>query len=374
MTGAGDPSVLRTNAVDILKAVAEPSSGEFYSSILEGLVSSPHGDYEETLVDLLATGELATANARLGASWALLTIARRRKDPERFRSYLDMYLGQASEFRDSPLRYLMLAESAVAGEDDPDEATLRTALDQARRAIDGFVVDGRSVAGFRCRPTLMTIIGILLDLINRDPEDKGDLLRDAERYVEAAKAIDPSEYPKLLAWEARVLLERGKLPEARAAIRKAIAKERSDRFDYAIAIGDYTAIKLQIQIEEEKKKLEEQNAKLEEANRKLRDETDKVAAQQARIDKELTDSRGEILTLMGLLAAVIALIVSVANPPAHMSARAAMLVSVVTAGAIILVFTAYQFLFPRRGPAWRYAITLVFGVALTAIPFFVSTK
>jgi hypothetical protein len=280
--------------------------------------------------ELVAVVDDATVaeQVRFNAFYCLQARAWRRKDYSRHRANTDLY--QAT-FGEHPMFFYMQAEY-YASLDDPIN------LDAALRFAELAVERLPAVPG-----VLHLAAEVIADHADRQPVPDRDLLLTADRHVRQAVAISENRYPRYHATLARLCTLRGDYAGARASIARAIDSEDSADPEYALRIGEYQLVRSRIQYVQE---------------------TEQLRRNQTEATSELRRIRGQILEIMGLLAAVIALITTAANVASGQSTHAAGGLMTLTGGVVLLVLWAFHLLMIDTPGFWRRLVPAALGIML----------
>ncbi|MCK9896125.1 hypothetical protein [Frankia sp. AgB32] len=192
---------------------------------------------------------------------------------------------------------------------------------------------------------------IIADRYEREPDQERRQLLDAERYIRQAIALSEGQYARYHATHARIATLRGAFAAARASIARAIEDEDSTGPEYALRVGDYQLIRARIHFAQEGERL---------------------AARQEAAVQELRQVRGQVLEVMGLLAAVIAFITTAANIAAGQPAQPAAGLLTLAGGVALLVFWGFHVLLVGAsdgGSARRRLVPAIVGVILVSAGF-----
>lgn len=268
---------------------------------------------------------------RFAAMYCLLVRARHLRNFDDFRDLVRKF---KDEFANQPAMLAMVAESDSYFAFTPHEK--KAVVAKCRSALKRFDAVGLK---------LLTA-EMLLDVSVAEPPERAELLlSEAESCVSDALAQYP-KLPRYLAVMAQVLGRRGRFDEARAYITEAISLENSSHSQYSIRIARYEAVRSEIAFREFVWHL---SSRLEEA----------VA--------DFDDTRGSLIELVGLLAAMLALVIVGTqlslNVPAAQGAGMLMVI-----GAVLLVsFVGYSLVVGKSPRAGRVAITIVMAVLLMAV-------
>lgn len=270
---------------------------------------------------------------RFAALYALLVRLNRE---DRSRDYADVVRAHETEFGAEPyfntFRALVARGRGVGG---MRPESLRAAADYARRAA----ADLPGIIGVQHQ--IATFLTDYLELVGASASPV--LLDEAEHAVDAVLALPDGYRSHYLETRARLHLLRGNYGAARAVIADAIEAEPADTPDLARRIARYQAMRVRIDLLEER---------------------DRLAARQEEFREELDRFRTQQLELLGLLAAVVAFVASaasIASQSAKASDGARLMCAM--AGAVILVFTSFAYT-NNRAPRTRLAPPALLGAAL----------
>ncbi|MBL7497932.1 hypothetical protein I6A84_30280 [Frankia sp. CNm7] len=317
-----DPGPLGV-ALAALPTERHPDYGSQARRLLREL--SPTDEQLTALVDDTANPE----QIRFNAFYCLQARAWRRKDHTRHRANTDRH---QAEFGHHPMFFFMQAEYYASLDEDP--VNLEAAMRFAEQAVERLP----GVPG-----VLHLAAEVRADYADRQAVPDRDQLLAADRHVRQAIAISSGTYPRYHATLARICTLRGDFPGARASIARAIDAEDSSDPEYALRLGSYQLIRSRIQYVQE---------------------TEQLRSRQEEASGELRRIRGQILEIMGLLAAVIALITTAANIASGQSAQAAGGLMALTGGVVLLVFWAFHLLIVDTPSGRRGLAALVLGVML----------
>lgn len=185
--------------------------------------------------------------------------------------------------------------------------------------------------------------------------ERGDVadadLEQAMEAIERAIDIDPG-YAKYYSNRARILAVKGRYDESYRDIDRAIELETSEYDEYLLRIANYESIRASIQLLERSADINRQ--------------ADAMRQEQDRASNQLSSMRGETLTLLGLLAAVIAFVVPSVQLISNLQSVEAALLMTFMAGLILVVFGAFMELI-QPGERWRRKGVLVVSIGLSMI-------
>ena len=264
-------------------------------------------------------------------------IARRNKSFRTMRKYAQLLY---QEHPDIPVTKVLLAESLAAGE--TDSRLLRKALRVATEALESAnTISGAFLSHCEIALKLAQAIG--------SEKEKASLLGQAETSIDRSLYLNP-DYPKALALKARILALQGDFSGAFDLVNHAIDSESTSAPDYAIRISDHQLAKMEISYLSHGEVLRQE----------LRSSLN-----------EMRLAREQVLQLLGLLAAVIAFLVTgitvaIKLPTFNQSMR----LVIVIAGAILVIFSGFGFSFGLPGRR-RQILTLFLGIVMMILPFFI---
>ena len=194
------------------------------------------------------------------------------------------------------------------------------------------------------------MVEICLQILDSATPIDGDVLQQAESSNKRSLELSGYQYGKYFAHRAVLQALRGHRLEALSDVRRAINLESSERWDYAARIAQYEAVTARVETICLRAQL-----------------TDQVAKARA----EIEGARGQVLTMTGLLAAVVAIVVVNIGNTRNVSTRAdALSLTLVANGTVVLGFGLLISLVmaPRTRTAWVLAVVVpVVGLALLLV-------
>lgn len=219
-----------------------------------------------------------------------------------------------------------------------DTSELRRGLDAARSAIKRL----------RTRPGLLhtfAVIAVELAELESATEDE---LKEAEGALRTASRQHP-DYAKYFATRARILSHQDNFAEAYRNVAIAIDLEPSSGRHYALRIGEYQATRMDIAFRENARKID---ARVAESARAF-----------ASLHEEMASTRGQLIEILGLLAAVIAFVVTGAQISVKATAVDSVPIMGAVGAAIVLAFSSLSLLYGsvarRTAAAWLMAGSVV---------------
>ena len=320
------------------------------SDVVHELVADGAQDVDDWLD--LARDESISDLAALGAFVGATTVCRRKRN---FMCFKDTVEEDALRKR--------FASSTVAGV--RAGYRLSTAESQMYRLRMGQVQAGTiddALATVRTAGSDFTnhhgtqnlIVELCLTALDANPQ-RQDLIKEAE--IANARSID-LEPRRAKYWAHRGLIRayQGRYHEARCSVEEAIDREDANRWDYSAMIADHKIRLAQI------------------LAIKVRSEIGKEFEE---FQGEIADSRGQLLTLTGLLAAVVAIVIVNAGIASSFdNIHDAFALTFAGTGAVAVTFASpiALVLTPRRRSQWVVlAIVVALGLALMIVGFTVAT-
>ncbi|WP_411135764.1 hypothetical protein [Streptomyces sp. C10] len=288
------------------------------------------------------------------ALYVLLARHRRALDASRFRA---LYQRHAAPFDGVPMRAVLDSDMAMLEQAGPD---LVTALRHAETALAAYPGNLALVAHHA---------RILAEYAWSGGEtDPADLARAMVR-MERAIETDP-ERPRFRAVLAQLAGRLGDFGLALASIQRALDLEDSEQAGYAMRVVEYHGIRADITLHREATDI---RARLDEATAQvagtLQEQLEKTVADvEERARAEIGKVRSETLGTLGLLAAVIAFIVTTTQIADRQPVNEALRLLTGCAGMLSLVFTAFGAVFGVVRPA-RLILPAVLGGGLLLAAF-----
>lgn len=199
-------------------------------------------------------------------------------------------------------------------------------------------------------------------------------LKAAQDALDAAITQTHGAYARYHATYARLRTLQGEYGRAEEEVDQAIDREEPTKADYSIRIGEYQAIKLDIKVRQSIRTLASEHASTVAEVRSLQQSTvselDRVRDE---IDNRIGQARGDALQLLGLLAAVVAFVVSASSIAAQLRSFAVSgRLFVTVAGGILVIYAGFSlsFLRPGTGGALRSTLVLALGIGIGAFALF----
>ena len=183
-------------------------------------------------------------------------------------------------------------------------------------------------------------------------DDMEEELEQAMLAIEEAIGTDP-KYAKYYANRARILTLQENYKKANQDIDKAIEIEPFD--DHTLwRVNSYDEIRIKILFQQRSTEINQQ--------------ADKMKQEQERTRNQLTSMRGETLTLLGLLAAVIAFVVLSVQLVSNLQSTEAGVLMTFMAGLILVVFGAFtELIQPDKKWRTKGTVVVVIGVVLVIL-------
>jgi tetratricopeptide (TPR) repeat protein len=302
-------------AIAQLTPYADSSKHDFGVSIrtIASNLANPH----ETL-QAIADDVNAPAHVRFAAFYGLTVRLWREK---KYREYAALSERYESTFGDEPLYNVFRAQAQQSLGDDT--AHLESALDYAEAAVQDL-------------PRLPGVLHLFGELVaavqERQDSPNRTQLHNAEKALRQAISITRGTYAKYHATMARILTLQKKFDEARVSVQRAYDTEQYTSLDYPVRITEYQLIRQRIQLAEERTR---------------------TGAIEAKAIEEMREFRGQLIALLGLLAAVIAFIVSTVSSSTNRPFNESSGAIITQGGVLMVVFASFAAVFRvgRRGAA-----------------------
>lgn len=276
---------------------------------------------------------------RFNAFYALQVRLRRNKNYAQHRANIDLY---RHEFQEQPMFEFMDAE--YYGDLTADPAHHERAIASARKAVKKLPNTG-GVHHVLAEYLLESVEFGALHGMSDTERDKR--LSEAELHVGRAIVLTDQEYPKFFATRGRILAERRMFSRALEDINRAIRDEPTDRDGGLERIAQYRAQRQEI-LNSHKMSL--------------------FRAEQEKSIKEFRSLRADLLSLLGLLAAVVAFISTSTNAALAFDDLWDGLAFLSGSGAVIVaVFGAFWIFFGVIGSKWFRLWGLLLFVVLAAL-------
>ncbi|MFM9372273.1 tetratricopeptide repeat protein [Streptomyces sp. Da 82-17] len=332
-----------------LGALPPLESAEHHSAAMAVCTSLTEADLRP-LEELV--GDDGDRTRAFNALYVLLARHRRALDGSRFR---ETYLRHSGRFADVPMRALLESDLALL---DPMGPDLSAALRHAAVALAAYPGNLALVAHHA---------RVLAEYGWSGAEVAEADLRAALTQVERATEISP-EQPRYRAVRAQLAALVGDFDTALASIQRAMDLEDSARSGYAVRVVEYHRIRADIVLRRETQAIRSGlRATADRLEAGMRTQVDQ-AMQEARAheQQEIGRLRSETLGSLGLLAAVIAFIVTSTQVAQDMPLHQALRLLAGLAGMLTLVFTAFGAAF-GVGKQSRLVLPALLGSALFAL-------
>jgi tetratricopeptide (TPR) repeat protein len=313
--------------------------------LTEALASLPPADTGDWLLDLTRLVTSAGNNevllldvsqrtsesepVRFAAFYGYLILQRRHKDFSRFRSVLHDF---GEPFRLHPMYLALIAQSHYLGSSSVE--ALKAALakaEEALRLMPGNFAVKNQVAEYTA---LVARCGGAVS-----PDDL------SQAVSLATQAAGESGYPRYYQTLAFVYIEAGQYGLARDAISKAIDDEPSGSADYALRIADYNETRIRVDVEES---------------------LSKINRAQAAAEQDLRSMRSEMLQLLGLFTAIIALLTLTGQIASNQQFADAAPMLICAAGVVVLTFGFVHYTVSDRQTPKSLVPAAVLGLFLLA--------
>lgn len=320
-----------------LQQLPEPDNPRFESEVTKWIQGPVHVAGDEIVNALMRIVREGPTGLSFRAFYALHVRYRRLKEHTRLRVLVDDF---ASRFADQPI--LPHLRSLAAKQ---NRGNLPLALDLARDAMRRMPAHPGVLHNFA---------ETVAELQEAEVDPRTDHLRDAVDLVDRAIALsweaNDEVYAKYFATKARLLALLDRHSEAVEMLERAIDLEDPREADYAIRIGEYQHIREKILFRQY-----------------LSGVRARYDAMQRQASEELQHLRGNMVELIGLLAAVVAFLVGGSQV---VKSDAALRLMVALAGAVLITYGGFAAVFHNTPPWKRITFVLSLGLALLGVAFF----
>lgn len=315
-----DPALIRE-----LEALPHRHTHEFAVRVREWLSES-----RTSVAALLAVARDRNLvnSIRFAAAYSAMITLWRCRDFTHFARLCDEF---SSDFAAEPLFDVFRAESELAR--GSRLGNLRSALVYARTAQDAL-------------PQLPGVLHLYAEVVARVCERTMDSDIDTEEVARAETAVrraiflTKGAYAKYHATLARIDILQARYDSARDSIQAAMDAEDTSTVESAARLSGYEVIAERITL-----------AQTGEVQRRERDQ----------VRQELSKAQGQSVTLVGILAAAIAFIVTTSSLTASISAVALQFSLIGLGGMLIMVFSSFSFGFGIL-PSRRFMVLMVGGL------------
>jgi|APMI01.1.fsa_nt_gi tetratricopeptide (TPR) repeat protein len=315
------------------------------------LPNAEQPEFAEQMRELIKSGKVTTrelrqtledvsqpADQRFASLYGLLQELNREEKEQQYADLVNRYAG---EFHNQP--YYHTFRAVVATGDGTSESGLRRALAHSRKAI----VDFPDRAGVLHQ--YAALCARLGDLSREVDQQETEKALDA---VERAIAVSSRNNPNFHRTRARLLRQLGKLDQALLEINTAIRLQDASTPSEIRQLAQFEAFRSMLYFDKSSRGLE---SRIEQAKR------------------DLNAAKSEQVQLLGVLAAVIALITSVVTISTRVEASVALRFIIVAVGTITVAFSTLMW---SGGISrwWRVIPGIVVGFALVAWGLWVKVE
>lgn len=299
------------------------------------------------LLDAIVSDDRLSLEVRFKAFYGYLNHARRSLDYTEFDRYYDLH---ADNFVQFPMSWLLKSQKSLnhvqAGERSLDLWTnAEYFAEKARQLLPNH---------FGVQAHWATVVAAVQGALAESDRNL-DQIREAIRAQQIALVDSRGEYPRYYMTKAELLRLTGDLDRAMDSIAIAIDKEDSSLADYPVRIGRYEAIRVGIEAERRFLLLYERSAA---ELRSLREGSERAHV-------ELSETRNSMLTLVGLLAAIVAFVTTSTSLTARLQLHDAIRLIAISSAGIVVVFSSILWLV-SSSTSWTAArkYMMVIGAAL----------
>ncbi|MEV3984784.1 hypothetical protein [Nonomuraea sp. NPDC049758] len=266
--------------------------------------------------------------------FALYGLLLRLRREERTSEYDQIIARYAPHFEREPY---FATFRAISERNRGDVASLRKAVAYSKQAVR----DMPEVAG-----VVHQLAAFMAEYFERrlGPTSSAELI-EADQLADKAILLTNGQIAHYHETKARILAIRHDFDSARASITRAIELEPKQGRDYHRRLTQYQTTRTRIDLMEQQSRWNDMQ-------------------QESR--RELVEFKAQQLQLLGLLAAVVALIATGGNIASQSKPNDAIVLIEVMAGAVVIVFSSFSLMTSR---SWlRVAIAYTIGIALIVVP------
>jgi tetratricopeptide (TPR) repeat protein len=296
------------------------------------------------------TVRLAT---RFKAYYGLLNILRRSLDFSEYETICNQYF---PDFSTIPMSYQIRSQMFVnriqkggGGHEDGEKA-----LFFAEKAVEALPNHFGVTAHWAA---------VVAEIQSRLPNAGRDmtLIARALRVQEDALKASAEAYPSYFRYKSQLLMLLGRWDEALTSIGEAIDRENSALKDYAVRVGAYRALQGEIEIN---RRFDELIKRSSDEINGLHQETEELRDEAKRAKQSIDDARASTLTLLGLLAAVVAFLTTSVNISTRLSLSSAVQYMAVASAAIVVVFSSLLTVVVPVGRAYFLRLVVISCLAI----------
>ena len=325
----------------------EEDSREYHREIYDFLSQSDIKDLQTDKIverlNVIADDKEREAGVRVIALASSLVYLWRRLDYRQFRKVFDKYRSTFQD-ADSSLESLYQGMYDLSRVSSP--GGFQRALESAKEAKEALP---NTPGALNLYTEVVAVIG------ERVRVEEGEL-EQAMLAIEEAIDIDP--YAKYYANRARILAVQGNYDNSYQDIDKAIEREIFD--DYTLwRVNSYEMIRSNIRLQQRLTEVKRQTDRATQL-------ADQVEEDQEGAREQIAAMRGETLTLLGLLAAVIAFVVLSVHMVSSLQSVEAVILMTFMAGLILVVFGAFTELI-QPDEKWRKKGKWVVGTGVAVV-------
>jgi tetratricopeptide (TPR) repeat protein len=309
-------------------------------------------DLDLSEAELLQLGAADVGELRFLALYVLLLIHWRRFDYPRYRELVDRHAADIDETL-HPYFLTFRSQYYFSRGDDLDD--MQQALDYATSAAE-LLPEGPAVLHLMASATAR--------VAEAGGEVSAERFAAAERAIAAAIRLDrdlfargqkPARFARYHATRARLLTLRQRHREARSELHKALELEDPNA---ASRIAEYLEIRGQISLSESVTPVKDE---LEALSERIEQEAESLRTLSTEVADEI---RLQAVQLLGLLAAVLALLFTGTEIARKLSFDEASKLMAVVSGAILIVFSGFSLIFYAERITFRRAVAALLAAAL----------
>lgn len=343
--------------MDVADLIAElnklpESSSPWFPIRLNDLVFK--GNVARDDLGAIVTDSQVALDVRFKALYGFLNRARRERDISVYDEYIAAY-GMLFPEQEFPMVLLLRSQANLnhlqCGDysDRYSRGAMKFAQDCSRLLPHHFGVASHFSA-------VVSVCEGRLEYESRDIS----LIEQCIQAQEFAILSSSEQNPKYHATRAKLFMLVRRWDEGLAEIAKAIDTEDSRLTDYPIRIGEYGLVRAEIESER----------RMQTAFDGALGQLKAVRDESIEIKKGLQDVQGNTLTLVGLLAAIVAFITTSTSVIAKLEVQDAIRIVIMSSGSMLVVFSGILWLTSTSSgarPAWKYLAVAIAGLILVTV-------
>lgn len=285
-------------------------------------------DYARSATEALIDNTDLPTSVRFAALYTHLVRHRHLADRDEFDALVEKY---RFEFSDQPAMSALVTESLLN--------TARTVSDLERVEASA----RHTLAKFDSHGVRLQLSEAILEHHVRTGDRSDSELREVDDLV-TQMLRDHPRVPRYWAARARVSAQLGHFDEARTALNNAVRYENSEAANYYVRLAEYEAIRSEIG---------------------LLATVGRIESRQASALREFEAARSELVGILGLLSAALAIVLIGTDLALSVAPRAAVGLLLAASASVTLLFVSYAAVIGRRIP--RLGVMIAVAIATASL-------